>query len=365
MSATDCLTAEERQGYEELLAAGGLGGARTGDMPGGSPVEHRLGNTDARLEEARRDLCLSVDYVTATVKEGPKWLGDLMGQVGGYSEGWGAFECRGAHSGSLGYRYVTKGPGGATIFHGVSGVATGEDGDALDGEGGREPGVRSTLQVGGEALGPMGVVGQLDLIRAVLMRGGTISRLDLAVDYCDFKPGVVLKAFREGRVKSTANRESWLGLVSGKGGDTAYIGSRKSARFLRVYRKRDAEGNWFTRLELELKRGKAKEAAFLLDAAGVEGFAGVSLSIIRGYVDFPTRWWKRLMGSTPVLARQRRQIAEVSLIRAEDWVERSVAPTLAAIYKAYGNSDEKILLMIWSGLKRMNAKQRLIAGARS
>lgn len=93
---------------------------------------------------------------------------------------------------------------------------------------------------------------------------GRISRLDLAIDVFDVKIDPIALAKSE-RVKSEpGTARKWSYIQGHDGGTTAYIGSRKSERFLRIYDKAAEQrraGELWTRFELELKSDSARAAA--------------------------------------------------------------------------------------------------------
>lgn len=135
------------------------------------------------------------------------------------------------------------------------------------------------------------------------------------------------------------------------GAATAYLGSRESERFLRVY---DKDPNGFdprTRYELETKGEVARLVASAVAAAPAVDAAAVVCAHLLAFVDFRHRsdgdrgdrgarlaWWSALVdGFTK--ARGVVAVKVDSLARRAGWLRRQVAPTLAAIWARpdYGN----------------------------
>lgn len=105
------------------------------------------------------------------------------------------------------------------------------------------------------------------LLRAVLDAGGSVSRLDLAKDCTGqaIDMQAIYQSLERGDYKGTAR--TYGRIVSSGNGDTIYIGSRQSERFIRLYDKAAQQGldgeRWF-RLELETKGMVARSLALVL-----------------------------------------------------------------------------------------------------
>lgn len=128
----------------------------------------------------------------------------------------------------------------------------------------------------------------------LLDRGGRFTRLDLAMDVWDdgFDAVELYNRFNAGNVVTRSRRAS---LVQSNTGDTFYVGSRTSEKFLRVYDKGGEQGeeqgnHW--RIELECKGMAARTLANYIKADVPGLFAGV----ITTFVNFPTYVaWERAM----------------------------------------------------------------------
>jgi hypothetical protein len=105
------------------------------------------------------------------------------------------------------------------------------------------------------------------LLREFTEAGAKISRLDLAKDLTltPVDLAAVYKSLEQGANVGTARTFSTI--LSGDGGQTVYVGSRTSEKFIRIYNKAAQEGltdrHW-TRYELETKGMVARALASLL-----------------------------------------------------------------------------------------------------
>lgn len=122
------------------------------------------------------------------------------------------------------------------------------------------------LAFGGRALKSLAEGGQyaVDLLDWMLQSGAKITRLDLAIDVFDtpIDPSELVKKPRVSSMPGSAKKwRIWRGEDNGC---TAYIGSRKSEKFMRIYDKAAETGDTsrpWTRFEVELKGTAARAAA--------------------------------------------------------------------------------------------------------
>lgn len=123
------------------------------------------------------------------------------------------------------------------------------------------------LSLGGRCLRSLGEQGvaAVEMLAWALQEGGKITRVDLAIDVFDVEIDVIALAQADRVKEAPGTARKWSTVGGNDGGTTAYIGSRKSERFLRVYDKAAETGQrdrpW-TRFELEYKGDSAKAAAF-------------------------------------------------------------------------------------------------------
>lgn len=133
---------------------------------------------------------------------------------------------------------------------------------------------------------------QLDqkaLVQAVLHVNGSITRLDLAKDLTgkNISLDQVYKALERGEYSGSARKFSQIHSLNG--GNTVYVGSRQSEKFIRIYNKA-AESNlpgelWY-RFELETKGMVARALASLL--TGKASWQAEFDAIAQHMVDIPT-----------------------------------------------------------------------------
>lgn len=217
-----------------------------------------------------------------------------------------------------------------------------------------------------QAFDGLGFERGLALLRTLHGLGWRPSRLDVWADDREglADPSDVLAALEAGQVVTHAQGHEWRS--NSQGGATAYVGSRSSERFLRVYRTGPVHGYAGTRWELELKGEAARGALGLL--LGDRDAATTAVQLVIAFVDFRDRvglghgeraarlpWWAALVGS---LERVRGVAAHRvdGLARRVTWLARQVAPTLAAIWAepAYGSAWLNGLLA--DGLDRLGGR---------
>lgn len=193
------------------------------------------------------------------------------------------------------------------------------------------------------------------------------SRLDVAWDVSTFTPDTVEAAFRAGdvvaRIDRTLNpdtgRMKGIERRSNHEGDTVYLGSRTSERFVRVYDRRGP-----TRIELELKERRAVELWRRMLALNDEAAWGMeALAELRHFLDF--RKLDHGLDGKPIAARYRYLLPWWSefvqgaerrstvlprrapkLEKMDAWLRRQVAPVLALVVDALGESVTRDLLTV-------------------
>ncbi len=133
----------------------------------------------------------------------------------------------------------------------------------------------SRVRIPGQACEHLGLVNLLSLATLLNLN---VTRLDAATDYCPFTPRHLLQATDMGLTRTHAQTHGW---DSNNDGDTFTLGSRKSDVYLRCY---DMRG--YTRTELELKRGHAREFLAALMSRDMDEFPALFLGAIRSCVDF-------------------------------------------------------------------------------
>lgn len=176
------------------------------------------------------------------------------------------------------------------------------------------------VQLPGQALQALGVEKALRICREL---GGKVSRIDVAVD-CKGQSDAsdVYGSHLSGGMVTRAQR---VNMVVGTEGNTVYVGSRTSERFLRVYDKAaqmKIEGNW-TRIEMECKGDRAKWIAGYVTTEGLRGVG----ALIADFVDCPGVDWYH-----DALHREHVEIGTPQGKKMTDtraWLMGTVAKTLA------------------------------------
>lgn len=207
------------------------------------------------------------------------------------------------------------------------------------------------------------------------------SRLDVAWDNCPFTPRQVARAFEAGdvvtRIKrslSETGRVHGLETRSNAEGDTTYLGSRSSERFVRVYDRRGA-----TRFEMELKGKRSIDLWARFMAASEEMAPQLALGVVRDFIDFKDRcfaentkdcpmlpWWASFTdwAGKQVCVIPRRP---VTLEKVRQWLKKAVAGSLAAAFDCEKNGSLLIRELMTVGRAMYHKKRErvvMVADAR-
>lgn len=213
-----------------------------------------------------------------------------------------------------------------------------------------------------------------DLLAALRMAGGRVTRLDCALD--DLTGALSLRAVAfaclsgdlVSRFKAVDIRASFPIADAASAGITVYLGSRTSESFVRMYDKRqqmaklwpDVESlpECWNRVEFEFKGEKAD----LIAARIVDGSFDFPALLLR-YVQFKAReagesrrerwplaqWWTDFLRcDEPAAVTWPRY--RVGLDQLRGWLERQAAPALSTIADIYGDAEIGRLLI--EGAKR-------------
>lgn len=235
------------------------------------------------------------------------------------------------------------------------------------------------VNVPGEACEELGIPGLAALSVAVELEPS--SRLDVAWDTSLFTPDTPAGAFLAGdvvaRIDRTVNPDT--GKMRGierrenHEGSTVYLGSRTSERFVRFYDRRGP-----TRVELELKERRAVELWRRMLALNDEAAWGMeALAELRHFLDFRLLVLGKRSGK-PVAASERPLLSwwaefvqgaerrsavlprKVDKLETMDrWLRRQVAPVLALVVDAFG--ETVVRDMLTSGRSRYQARPDRVA----
>lgn len=180
------------------------------------------------------------------------------------------------------------------------------------------------------ALDEIGTAG-VDLLTWAIAHNGRVSRMDLAIDVfgATIDPIELAKTARVPLEPGTARK--WSYVKGHDGGTTAYIGSRKSERFLRIYDKAAEQGRTdlqWTRFELELKSDSARAAAkhFALLSDGERG--GYIKGLIKNLFNPNDEIFQRAMEGSAEPLKTSKDTGDNTLAWIVGTVARSVAKTM-------------------------------------
>lgn len=214
------------------------------------------------------------------------------------------------------------------------------------------------------------------LLEWVLHNGGTVTRIDLALD--DVTGSLTLsrvkRAVRSGAVSCRAKeyRQMKKGKLSTGEvtGETFYFGSAQSRTQYRIYDKaaeRGIDGHW-VRCEGQYRNENAHKVAQMINDESLN-VGRVYCGLLRGFLNFliPSStdtnkarwktavWWLDLLDNAEKLKLSVTK-PEPSLERSAAWIRKQVAPTIATLLDGYGVPwMEKTYL---EGKRRMTPEQR-------
>lgn len=171
------------------------------------------------------------------------------------------------------------------------------------------------------------------------------SRLDLAVDIYDggLLAQKTARVARRGVIKTNARQISVIEGVVGKGGVTTYIGTRQSARFIRVYDKAvESNGRVPTsRFELQANKDFANVLWKQIAAPTQEALNGVAYAAINGLV---SSWGDESVDEQLqfiISAKPAPQPPPKD--DAWEWIQRQVLPSIQRDW--YESDDRKATLL--------------------
>lgn len=176
------------------------------------------------------------------------------------------------------------------------------------------------------------------------------TRLDLAIDVYDDERFLqdLADAVYLSQYKGTARSANIIHSPV-DGGMTIYMGSRTSAKFVRIYNKAvqmGQEGHW-TRIEVELK-GDAARGVMRAINDGVNGDPSqIAQAVIKSVCDFRTRGWREVFTGEPLKLTS----AKDEQPDTEAWLMTQVVSAIAKFDRQY--PEKRILDKIIAGVKGM------------
>jgi len=196
---------------------------------------------------------------------------------------------------------------------------------------------------------------QRALIQTVIDAGGSITRLDLAKDLqgVSISLDAIYQALERGEYRGTSRKFSQIHSLNG--GNTIYVGSRQSEKFIRIYDKAAEMGDrsvlWF-RFELETKGMVARALASLLtgDNEWSSGFDRIA----RHMVDMaPARDYAQFFQQGPVPTGIPKLEKKSD---REAWIEAQVMP--AVVKHFVEHPDSKAVALLRAMLDQIEAQTK-------
>jgi DNA relaxase NicK len=190
------------------------------------------------------------------------------------------------------------------------------------------------------ALDVLGLTRALQLVTELRLVGVRLSRVDVYLDDLARRadPRSVMDAYQAG--DCVTHFQSWDWIENSDGGATAYLGSRQSDAYIRVYRKWAESGDPEQGVRWELQTRASKAQALAAVVVTDADPAGAFLGALRGLVDFRAcagmaqklrapmlPWWAALVEDAGRLRLSTPQPG-TSLAEKMEWLHRQVAPTM-------------------------------------
>jgi len=173
-----------------------------------------------------------------------------------------------------------------------------------------------------------GGITAVSMLDWMLKEGAKVTRIDLAIDVFDQAIDIVSLAGKPRVKESPGSARKWKFMKGDDGGCTAYIGSRKSDKFLRIYDKAIESGNtarpWI-RFELEIKGDAAKLVATQFGMLGEGEHAGYIKGIMKAMFNPDDEFYQALMTSEAIHIPGEKNTEDNTI----EWLLNSVAKTLA------------------------------------
>lgn len=191
-----------------------------------------------------------------------------------------------------------------------------------------------------------------------------VSRLDLAFDMqekSELTPTRLNNYLRDGgTLRCPAERKTIMFITptytetEGANGSTLYIGSRTSERFIRIYDRRG-----FTRVEMETKKRKSDHIARELFKRPLDEWTEIAKSFLLDYIDFSDHdYWKQFTDGVIRPAKIENNYLNKTLKSTEEWIHKTVSPTLAMMARIYGMNVLKDIVR--HGDVRINERQTML-----
>lgn len=184
--------------------------------------------------------------------------------------------------------------------------------------------------MGGRSLREMMLGGhtQLEMLSWVIANGGRVTRLDLAVDVLDETIDLIALASCPRVKDAPGSARKWSQVSGSDGGQTVYIGSRQSEKFLRIYDKAIESGirdRPWVRFELEIKGDTARQVVGEFMALPDSERSAYIRGIMRAMFNPEDRLYQSIMDAPTVLVSAGKNTEDTTL----EWLLQTVAKTVA------------------------------------
>lgn len=191
------------------------------------------------------------------------------------------------------------------------------------------------------------------------------TRLDLAFDTQEFTVSNVVDAVAAGQYEGVRRKMNENRDLAGGEGHTLYIGSRQSTAYVCMYHKTDGVSygeEAFTRVELRLHDERADLGLLEIMAAPMELWAERAGMFLSGFMSLAADFWRKWMAAIGTSWLRLRRAAS-TVERAQRWLEKAVAPSLAMVLAAttdfeVDKKNEFIDKLVRDGLDRLSKLQR-------
>jgi len=153
-------------------------------------------------------------------------------------------------------------------------------------------------------------------------------------------------------------------------GHTFYIGSRQSLAMMRVYNKMDGISfgtEYFTRVELELKKERAMASLLEIMAGAAADMSKLAARYINGFLQIDLPWWNKFIGEAAAAWTKIKQ-AVPTVESIGKWLRKQVAVSFATYISAVSQGEveslqDEINDLLSDGRRRFSKKHRELIGA--
>lgn len=180
-----------------------------------------------------------------------------------------------------------------------------------------------------------------------------LTRIDLAFDLYNSPVDIegLYKEITKGNIKMSTTKANLL--KGADGGQTLYIGSRQSDKFIRIYDKaveQSLPGNWI-RIELEIKGETAREIGKRLPLLVGAQLSGIAKELLWNMVQFKDKTYQHLCSEkTPIDFT----ISHKKSDNLKSWLADQVAPAIADYLLKGGDNDiiDQLTVLVSAAIRR-------------